>query len=142
MTSFGKDFRAFIEKGNIIEIAVGLILALALADVVKSLTTNVITPIIGIFGGIPDLSGISFTINNSVFGIGLFLNAVLNFLIVAFILFLIVRAATRVYAGPPATPAKYAVVPATPDAMDARGKDGWTVVAATGDGNVVMMLKK
>jgi large conductance mechanosensitive channel len=81
------EFKEFILRGNVVSLAVAVLVASAFGDVVTSLTENVITPFIGMFGGTPDFSGLSFTINNSRFGYGAFINAVIAFLIVAAIIF-------------------------------------------------------
>ncbi len=85
-----KEFREFILRGNVIDLAVAVIIGAAFSRVVESLTADVITPIIGIFGGTPDFSQLAFTINGSRFGIGSFINAVIAFLIAAAVLFFFV----------------------------------------------------
>jgi large conductance mechanosensitive channel len=85
-----KEFRDFIMRGNVLDLAVAVIIGAAFTAVVSALSSGIITPIIGIFGGTPDFSGVSFTINNSVFKIGSFINAVIQFIITALILFFVV----------------------------------------------------
>ena len=82
-----KGFKQFILKGNVIDLAVGVIMGTAFGAVVSSLVKGVITPLIGAFGGQPDLSFISFTINNSQFLLGDFLNALISFLINALVVY-------------------------------------------------------
>lgn len=88
-----KEFKAFIMRGNVLDMAVGVILGAALKSIVDSLTVNLINPIIALFIGKVDLSGIALTIpgTKAVFKIGNFLNDIINFLIIAFIVFLIVK---------------------------------------------------
>lgn len=88
-----KEFKEFIMRGNVLDMAVGVILGAALKAIVDSLTKNLINPIISLFIGQVDLSGFTLTIpgTKAVFGIGNFLNDVINFLIIAFIVFLIVK---------------------------------------------------
>ncbi|WP_424348968.1 large conductance mechanosensitive channel protein MscL [Latilactobacillus sp. 5-91] len=88
-----KEFKEFIMRGNVLDMAVGVILGAALKSIVDSLTKNLINPIISLFVGQVDLSGIAVTIpgTKAVFQIGNFLNDVINFLIIAFIVFLIVK---------------------------------------------------
>ena len=62
-----KEFKEFLFRGNLIEIAVGLVLALAVTAVVTSLVEDLLTPLIAAIFGQPDLSGLTFTINESVF---------------------------------------------------------------------------
>ncbi|AYF92717.1 large-conductance mechanosensitive channel protein MscL [Apilactobacillus bombintestini] len=91
-----KDFKAFISKGNVIDLAVGVIIGSAFTAIVKSFTTNLINPLIGIFMGTINLSNITLKLGSANFRIGNFINDVINFLIVAFIVFLIVRIYNRV----------------------------------------------
>ena len=85
-----KEFREFLLRGNLIEIAVGLVLALAFTAVVTSFVENLITPLIAAVFGQPDFSGLDFEINGSVFRYGEFLNAVLAFVLIAAVLFFLV----------------------------------------------------
>jgi large conductance mechanosensitive channel len=85
-----KEFRDFIMRGNVLDLAVAVIIGAAFTAVVSSLSADIITPIIGVFGGTPNFSGVAFTINGSVFKIGSFINAVIQFLITALILFFVV----------------------------------------------------
>jgi large conductance mechanosensitive channel len=88
--SWASEFRAFVLRGNVIDLAVAVVIGAAFGAVVTSLVENIITPIIAAIGGQPDFSGLSFTINNSVFQYGLFLNALISFLIIAFVIFFLV----------------------------------------------------
>ncbi len=90
-----KEFKEFALKGNLIEIAVGLLLALAFATVVTSFTSDIVAPIIAAVLGQPDFDGLVIDVGEAQIRYGAFLTAVLNFLVVAFVLFLIVRAANR-----------------------------------------------
>lgn len=86
-----KEFKEFIARGNVIDMAVGIIVGAAFTSIVKSLVDNLINPLIGIFLGKIDLSNLVFSIGNAQFKYGNFLNAVLNFLIIAFVVFLMVK---------------------------------------------------
>jgi large conductance mechanosensitive channel len=86
-----KEFKEFIMRGNVLDMAIGVIIGAAFKSIVDSLTTNLINPIIAMFVGSIDLSGIYFTINNAKFKVGAFLNDVINFFIIAIIVFLIVK---------------------------------------------------
>jgi large conductance mechanosensitive channel len=77
-----KEFRDFLIKGNIIDLAVAIIMGIAFGVVIKSAVDNLITPIIGMIGGV-DFSGETFTINDSVFHYGQFINDVIYFVLVA-----------------------------------------------------------
>lgn len=100
-----KEFRDFIMRGNVLDLAVGVIVGGAFTSVVTSLTKNLINPIISMFVGKADLSGLYFTLFNAKFKYGNFLNDVINFLIVAFVVFLLVKAVNRIM------PAKKSDVP-------------------------------
>lgn len=86
-----KEFKDFIARGNVIDMAVGIIVGAAFTSIVKSLVDNLINPLIGIFLGKIDLSNLVLTIGNAQFKYGNFLNAVINFLIIAFVVFLMVK---------------------------------------------------
>jgi large conductance mechanosensitive channel len=82
-----EGFKKFILRGNVIDLAVGVIIGAAFTAIVNSLVKDLITPIFGIFGGLPDFSAWTFEINGSQFGIGNFINALLSFLITAAVLY-------------------------------------------------------
>ena len=90
-----KEFKEFALKGNLIEIAVGLILALAFAGVVTSFTEDIIAPIIGAIFGQPNFDSLVIDIGDAEIRYGAFITALINFLIIAFVLFLIVKAYNR-----------------------------------------------
>jgi large conductance mechanosensitive channel len=87
-----RGFRDFILRGNIVDLAVAVVIGAAFGAVVQALVKDIITPIIAAFGGQPDFSALAFTINNSKFLIGDFINALLAFLIVAAVVYYIVIA--------------------------------------------------
>lgn len=89
------EFKAFVTRGNLIEIAVGLIMALAFTAVVTAFTDVLLSLVAAIFGGEVTFDQLTFTLNGTPIPYGAFLTAVANFLIVAWILFLIVRAYQR-----------------------------------------------
>jgi large conductance mechanosensitive channel len=85
-----KEFREFVLRGNLVDLAVAVVLGTAFAVVVSALVADLVTPLIAAIGGKPDFSELSFTINGSVFRYGHFLNALLTFLIVAAVMFFLV----------------------------------------------------
>jgi large conductance mechanosensitive channel len=85
-----QGFRKFILRGNVVDLAVAVVVATAFGAVVQALVKDLITPLIGAFGGVPDFSGLYFTVNNSRFLIGEFINAVLAFLLVSAIVYYLV----------------------------------------------------
>ena len=87
-----KEFQEFIARGNVMELAVGIIIGAAFTAIVSSLVDNIITPIIGLVAGGVDFSGLSFGVGDAQIGYGAFIQAVIDFLIIAFVVFLIVKA--------------------------------------------------
>ena len=92
-----KEFKDFISRGNLVELAVALILALAFAGLVTSFTENLINPIIGAIFGQPNFDSLVIDIGDAQLRYGAFLTTLLNFVIVAFVLFLIVRAYNKAF---------------------------------------------
>ena len=90
-----KEFREFAMKGNMLDLAIGIVLGAAFGAVINSIVTDIITPLIGVITGGVDFKGRAFTVNGVAINYGLFLNALLNFIIVAFALFLVVKAVNR-----------------------------------------------
>jgi large conductance mechanosensitive channel len=76
-------FKQFILRGNVVDLAVGVVIGAAFGTVVHALVKDLITPLLGAFGGVPDCSALTFTGNNSRFLIGDFINALLSFLMIA-----------------------------------------------------------
>ena len=95
MKNFFNEFKKFIMRGNVIDLAVGVIIGAAFQAIVTSLTTDIISPLLGIFGGM-NFDQLSFEINGAVIGYGKFLTAVINFLIMAFVIFLLVKLINKI----------------------------------------------
>ena len=87
-----KEFKEFIMEGDLVTIAVGLILALKFADVVDSLTEHIINPIIGAIFGEPSFDSLTMTVGDAEIKYGSFITVLISFIIVGFVLFLIVKA--------------------------------------------------
>ena len=85
-----KEFRQFVIRGNLVDLAVAVVIGAAFSAVVTELVKDVITPLIAAVGGEPDFSRLTFTVNGSVFRYGNFLNAVITFVIVAGVVFFLV----------------------------------------------------
>src|SRR5881296_4095876 len=81
-------FKQFILRGNVVDMAVGVVIGAAFATVVTAFTKDLLTPLIAAIVGKPDFSAISFTIHGSLFPIGDFINAAVSFLLVAAALYL------------------------------------------------------
>jgi len=105
-----KDFKAFILRGNVVELAVAVIVGTAFTAVVMALVKDLITPLIAAIGGKPNFGALSFTINHSTFAYGNFLNAVISFVIEATAVFFfavvpLTKLITRLNLLPPTKPA-------------------------------------
>lgn len=95
--NFIEEFKAFALKGNVIDLAVGVIIGAAFQDIVKSLTQNFINPLIAVCTGGNDevhVGGV-FHIRGVAFNYGAFLTAIINFLIMAFILFIMIKTVNK-----------------------------------------------
>lgn len=84
-----KDFKTFILRGNVVDLAVGIVIGAAFGTVVTALVKDLITPLVGILGKF-DFSALHFVVNKSNFLIGDFLNAVISFVILAAVIFFLV----------------------------------------------------
>jgi len=124
-----QEFKAFIARGNVLDLAVAVIIGAAFGTIVTSFTQDLVMPIIGLFSGGADFTGLFLVLGDipadytgsptdyealkkagvALFGYGKFLTALLNFLIITWVIFLMVKAANKAMA-PPAAPA----VPAEP----------------------------
>ena len=82
-----KDFKDFLLRGNIVELAVAFVMGVAFAAVVNSLVNNLIMPVIAIIIGKPDFSDLTFTINDAVFRYGAFITDLIKFLAIAVAVF-------------------------------------------------------
>ncbi len=90
MADLIKEFRAFILRGNLVDLAVAVVIGLAFAAVIGSLVTNLITPLIAMIVGEPSFDELSFTINDAEFGYGAFLDELLTFVATAAAVFFFV----------------------------------------------------
>ncbi len=110
-----KEFKQFALRGNVVDLAVGVIVGAAFTSIVNSLVKDIITPPLGLITGGLDFSNLFIVLKGEhtmtlaeaakagavTINYGLFLNALISFLIVAFVLFLIVRSVNRLFAAPP-----------------------------------------
>jgi large conductance mechanosensitive channel len=85
-----KDFRDFILRGNVVDLAVAVVIGAAFGAVVTAFVEDFVTPLIAAVGGQPDFSALDFTINDSTFRYGHFINQLLSFLIIAAVIFFFV----------------------------------------------------
>ncbi len=93
-----KEFKKFIARGNVLDLAVGVIVGGAFSSIVTSLVNNIFTPIIGLILGGVDFSNLSITFRDTQIMYGAFIQSVIDFLIVAFCLFIVVKVVNRVTA--------------------------------------------
>lgn len=113
------EFRAFIMRGSVVDLAVGIIIGAAFTGVVNSLVKDVINPILGLIVGGIDFSNVFFTLNGQHYAtladaqhagaptlnLGMFINAIINFIIIGFAIFWVVKALTRMHLRQDATTA-------------------------------------
>jgi len=85
-----KDFRQFLLRGNLVDLAIAVVIGAAFGAVVTALVKDLITPLIAAIGGQPDFSGLDFTINKSRFLYGDFFNAIISFAVIAAVVFFFV----------------------------------------------------
>ena len=90
-----KEFKKFISRGNVLDMAVGIIMGSAFTAIVTSLVNDILTPLIGLIIGGLDFSALAITIGSASIAYGSFIQAVINFLLVALSLFLIVKGINR-----------------------------------------------
>ena len=85
-----RGFKTFLLRGNVVDLAVGVVVGVAFGTVVTAFVKDLVTPLIAALFGKPDFSSLTFTINNSKFSYGDFINAVVGFLIVAAVIYFFV----------------------------------------------------
>ena len=114
MASMGQEFKAFVMRGNVLDLAVGIVIGAAFGKIVTSFVGDVLTPPIGLLLGGVDFSQLGWVLKPAagdkpavVLGIGKFIQAIVDFLIIAFAIFLVVKAVNRMKREepPPAPPA-------------------------------------
>jgi large conductance mechanosensitive channel len=107
-----KEFKDFVMRGNVLDLAVAVIIGGAFGKIVGSLVNDIIMPLIGLIMGGVSFTDLSFTVGSAVVKYGAFIQTVVDFLVIAFVIFLIVKAANSMKK--PATPA----APAEPTSKD------------------------
>ena len=91
MKGFVNEFKEFAVKGNVIDLAVAVVIGAAFGKIVSSLVENIITPFIGLLMGGVDFSSLSYTVGDAVMTYGVFIQSIIDFIIVAFVIFLVVK---------------------------------------------------
>lgn len=90
MKKFLQEFKTFALRGNVMDLAVGVMIGAAFQDIVKSLTEDVLSPLVGLFVK-TDFSMLAFTVNGVEVRYGAFITAVVNFVLLAFLIFLLIK---------------------------------------------------
>ncbi len=90
-----KEFKEFALRGNVLDLAIGFVMGAAFTAIVNSLVNDLIMPLVGVLLGGLDFTGLAVTVGSASITYGNFIQAIINFLIVAFVLFLIVRSINR-----------------------------------------------
>ena len=104
--SMMKEFRVFAMRGNVVDLAVAVIIGGAFGKIVTSVVADVVMPIVGLLLGGVNFTGLSITVGDAVIKYGAFIQAIVDFLIIAWVIFLALKALTKVKkAEPPAAPA-------------------------------------
>ncbi|WP_311441732.1 large-conductance mechanosensitive channel protein MscL [Hoylesella enoeca] len=98
MSHFLSEFKAFAMRGNVLDMAVGVIIGGAFGKIVSSLVDNIITPIIGSLTGGVDFSGLAITIGSAQIKYGMFIQNIIDFLIIAFCIFFLIKGINKVVA--------------------------------------------
>ena len=97
-----KDFKAFVMRGNVMDLAVAVIIGGAFGKIVSSLVSDILMPLIGLIIGGIDFSGLAFTVGSAKVTYGNFINNAIDFIIIAFVIFLMVRAIAKLERPAPA----------------------------------------
>ncbi len=87
-----KEFREFAMKGNIVDLAIAVIIGTAFGNIVKALTSSLIMPLISMIAGKESFAGLSITVGSTVFPIGLLIQSIIDFVLIAWVLFLMIKA--------------------------------------------------
>lgn len=95
MKNFVEEFKAFAMKGNVVDLAVAVVIGAAFGKIVSSLVDNIVTPIIGLLMGGVDFSGLAYEVGDAVVTYGVFIQSIIDFIIVAFVIFLVIKAMAR-----------------------------------------------
>lgn len=106
-----KEFKDFIAKGNVMDMAVGIIIGAAFTAIVGSLVADIINPIIGIFMGGVDFAGLTASVGEATFTYGNFIMAIINFLVIALLVFKLVRSLNKMKEAEEAAPATASACP-------------------------------
>ena len=113
-----KEFKEFLMRGNIVELAVAVIIGGAFKAIIDSLVKDIISPIIAMVANTGDIAAVSFRLGSAQIGIGAFIAAIINFVIVGAVLFLIIKGMNKAAELAKGNQAEEAAAPAAPTAED------------------------
>mgnify|MGYP001793657695 CR=1 FL=1 len=116
-----KDFKEFAIKGDVMDIAIGIVIGAAFGAIVNSLVGDIIMPLVGILLNGVDFKGLMVTVGEAKVTYGIFIQAILNFIIIAFALFLVIRVVTSVRKKEVAIPAE----PPAPSIFSGKSLHKW-----------------
>lgn len=97
-----KEFKGFVMRGNVLDLAVAVIIGGAFGKIIGSLVNDILMPLIGLVMGGVDFSALSLTVGEAVIAYGIFIQTVVDFLIIAFVIFMIVKSANKMKKEEPA----------------------------------------
>ena len=111
MKKFMEEFKQFIARGNVMDMAVGVIIGGAFSAITTSLINDIIMPVLGIFTSSISFAELSFTVNGAVITYGNFIQAILNFIIMALVVFCMIKTMNRLHRKKEEAPAEQAAPP-------------------------------
>jgi len=100
-----KEYKEFVLRGNVMDLAVGVIIGGAFGKIIASLVNDILMPLIGLLIGGIDFTGLAFTVGSATVAYGLFINNLIDFLIIALVIFLMVKSINRLARKPAPAPA-------------------------------------
>lgn len=95
MKEFIAEFKAFAVKGNVIDLAVAVVIGAAFGKIVSSLVANIITPVIGLLLGGISFAGLTYQVGEAVIAYGVFIQSIIDFIIVALVIFMVIKGINR-----------------------------------------------
>ncbi|HCA33732.1 MAG TPA: large conductance mechanosensitive channel protein MscL [Lachnospiraceae bacterium] len=97
MSKFAKEFREFISRGNVMDLAVGMIIGSAFTAIVNSLVNDILMPVIGLIIGKVDFSSLAIKVGDASINYGLFIQNIIDFLLIALVIFLMVKGINKLH---------------------------------------------
>ena len=94
---FFGEFKTFIQRGNVMDLAVGVVIGTAFSSIVNSLVNDIIMPLVGVIIGGYDFSGLTIKVKDATINYGMFIQNIINFLIIAFCIFIVVKLMNKLF---------------------------------------------